>query len=204
MKRLLDIVVSLTGIVLLAPVWIVAACLVKLTSRGTVFFRQERIGREFRPFFIHKFRTMVPDAPRRGGQVTCASDPRITWIGRILRSTKIDELPQLINVLVGEMSLVGPRPEVRKYVEMFRADYEEILRVRPGITDPASIKFRHEAEILGRAADPEREYVERILPEKIRLAKDYVRQASFWYDIVLVLKTIHVVGRPETKAASGE
>lgn len=195
MKRLLDIAVALAGIVLFAPVWILAACLVKLTSRGPVFFRQERMGRAFRPFQIYKFRTMVPDAARRGGQITYASDPRITPIGRILRNTKIDELPQLFNVLAGDMSLVGPRPEVPKYVEMFRTDYEEVLRVRPGITDPASIKFRHEAEILGRAADPEKEYVERILPEKLRLAKDYVRQASLWYDIVLVMKTIHVLGK---------
>ena len=123
--------------------------------------------------------------------MTFGADPRITPLGRVLRATKIDELPQLINVLVGDMSLVGPRPEVRKYVEMFREDYEEVLRVRPGITDPASIKFRHEAEILGLAADPEREYVERILPEKIRLAKEYVRRSSFWYDVTLIFKTVH-------------
>ena len=105
---------------------------------------------------------------------------------------------------LGDMSLVGPRPEVRKYVEMFRADYEEVLRVRPGITDPASIKFRHEAELLGRAADPEKEYVERILPEKIRLAKEYVRHSSFWLDFMIILKTIHVVGRPEAKTDGSE
>jgi lipopolysaccharide/colanic/teichoic acid biosynthesis glycosyltransferase len=109
--------------------------------------------------------------------------------------TKIDELPQLINVLVGDMSLVGPRPEVRKYVEMFRNDYEEILRVRPGITDPASIKYRNEAEILGRAADPEKEYVCRILPEKIRLAKEYARNSSLGLDLMILLKTMHVVAR---------
>jgi len=127
--------------------------------------------------------------------VTFGADPRITRLGRFLRATKIDELPQLLNVLVGNMSLVGPRPEVRKYVEMFRTDYEEVLRVRPGISDPASIRFRHEAEILGRAADPEKEYVEQILPEKIRLAKDYVRRSSFWYDVTLLVKTALAVGR---------
>jgi lipopolysaccharide/colanic/teichoic acid biosynthesis glycosyltransferase len=179
---------------LLAPLLVAVALLVRLTSSGPVFFRQERMGRGFRPFQICKFRSMVTDAPRKGSPVTFGADPRITRVGRFLRAAKIDELPQLINVLVGDMSLVGPRPEVPRYVEMFRADYEEILRVRPGITDPASIKFRHEAEILGRAADPEREYVERILPEKIRLAKDYVRQSSFWYDMTLIFKTALAVG----------
>ena len=138
---------------------------------------------------------MVQDAPRKGSLVTFGADPRITPVGRFLRATKIDELPQLINVLLGDMSLVGPRPEVRKYVEMFRDDYAEILRVRPGITDPASIKYRNEAEILGRAEDPEKEYIERILPEKIRLAKEYVRNSSLWLDFMIILKTIRVVGR---------
>jgi lipopolysaccharide/colanic/teichoic acid biosynthesis glycosyltransferase len=173
---------------------LLVACAIKLTSRGPVFFRQERIGRGFRPFRIYKFRSMVQDGPKRGSLVTFGNDPRITSVGRFLRASKIDELPQLINVLLGDMSLVGPRPEVRKYVEMFHTDFQDVLRVRPGITDPASIKFRHEAEILGRAQDPEREYVEHILPEKIRLAKDYVRNASVWRDFVIMLKTIRVLG----------
>ena len=126
--------------------------------------------------------------------MTFGADARITPLGRFLRAAKIDELPQLINVVWGDMSLVGPRPEVHKYVEMFREDYAEILRVRPGITDPASIKFRHEAEILGGAADPEKEYVERILPEKIRLAKRYVETSSLWLDFLIILETLHVVG----------
>jgi lipopolysaccharide/colanic/teichoic acid biosynthesis glycosyltransferase len=197
MKRTLDIVLSLAGILLLAPVWIVAAALVKVTSRGPIFFRQERIGRDFRPFRILKFRSMVQDAPKQGSLVTFGADPRITKVGRFLRATKIDELPQLFNVLLGDMSLVGPRPEVRKYVEMFHDDYTEILRVRPGITDPASIKYRNEAAILGRAADPEKEYVERVLPEKIHLGKEYARNASLWLDFITILRTLHVVGRPE-------
>jgi lipopolysaccharide/colanic/teichoic acid biosynthesis glycosyltransferase len=206
MKRLLDFLVAAAGILVLVVPGLVVACLIKLTSPGPVFFRQERIGRHFRPFCIYKFRSMVQDAPAKGSQVTVGADPRITTVGRFLRATKIDELPQLINVLVGDMSLVGPRPEVRKYVEMFREDYEEVLRVRPGITDPASIKYRNEAEILGQAADPEKEYVERILPEKIRLAKEYAARSSFWYDVLILLKTIHVVGRPhkaEAPATSG-
>jgi len=193
MKRFLDIVVSLVGIILLSPLWVVAACLVKLTSRGPVFFRQERMGRQFRPFFIYKFRSMVQDAPKQGSLVTFGADPRITPVGHILRATKIDELPQLINVLKGEMSLVGPRPEVRKYVEMFRADYEEILRVRPGITDPASVKYRNEAEILGQAEDPEKEYVTHVLPEKIRLAKEYARRPTLGQDMMILFKTLLAV-----------
>jgi len=131
-KRTFDVTVALLGLLLLSPVLIVAALLIKLDSRGPVFFRQERIGRGFRPFLIYKFRTMVQDAPRKGGPITFGEDSRITRVGRFLRKTKIDEIPQLINVLKGEMSFVGPRPEVRKYVELFRRDYEEILKIRPG------------------------------------------------------------------------
>jgi lipopolysaccharide/colanic/teichoic acid biosynthesis glycosyltransferase len=192
-KRLFDILAAGIGFVLLLPVLLPAAILVKLTSRGPALFRQERMGRGGRPFFILKFRTMVADAPRLGSQITAGADPRITKIGKILRKTKIDELPQLINVLRGEMSLVGPRPEVRKYVEMFAADYEEILRVRPGITDLASIKYRDEAAVLGAASDPDRAYVEVVLPEKIRLAKEYVRRQSFFLDIRIIFGTIFSV-----------
>jgi lipopolysaccharide/colanic/teichoic acid biosynthesis glycosyltransferase len=133
---------------------------------------------------------MVEDASRIGGSITFGVDPRITRVGRALRKTKIDELPQLINVLRGEMSFVGPRPEVRQYVELFRQDYEEILKVLPGITDLASLRYRHEAEILGRCEKPEEEYVKRVLPEKIRLAKEYVRRSSLLLDITLIFKTI--------------
>jgi len=190
MKRLLDIIAALVGLLLLFVPGLLAAAIIRMTSPGPVFFRQERIGRRFRPFRIYKFRTMVRDAPRQGGQITCGNDPRITWIGRLLRKTKVDELPQLLNVLKGDMSLVGPRPEVRKYVEMFRVDYAEILEVRPGITDPASIKYRHEADVLGQAADPEKEYVTRILPEKIRLAKEYARQPSLGQDVAIIFRTL--------------
>ncbi len=195
LKRLLDIAVATMGLVVCFLPGLLVAFLVKLTSRGPVFFRQERMGRAFRPFRIYKFRSMVQHAPQKGHLVTFGADPRITSLGRFLRASKIDELPQLINVLLGDMSLVGPRPEVRKYVEMFRDDYAEILRVRPGITDLASIKYRNEAEILGQAEDPEKEYVEQVLPEKIRLAKEYVRNPSLWLDFLIILKTIHIVGR---------
>jgi len=190
MKRTLDVLIASVALVALSPLLLLVALAVKLTSPGPVFFRQQRVGRNFRPFWILKFRTMVADAPRLGGPITCGDDPRITRIGRILRKTKLDELPQLINVLKGDMSLVGPRPEVPKYVEMFRRDYEEILSVRPGITDLASIKYRDESTILGLAEDPEREYRERVLPEKIALAKQYVHQASLWTDIKIIFGTL--------------
>jgi lipopolysaccharide/colanic/teichoic acid biosynthesis glycosyltransferase len=201
-KRSFDILVAATSLLILSPLLLIVALLVRTTSPGPVFFRQERIGRGFRPFRIYKFRSMVQDAPRQGSQVTFGADPRITRVGRFLRATKIDELPQLINVLVGDMSLVGPRPEVRKYVEMFHNDYADVLRVRPGITDPASIKYRHEAEILGRCDNPEKEYIERILPEKIRLGKEYAERPSLWLDLVIILKTLHVIGRPERVRAT--
>jgi len=189
-KRGFDFLVALAGLIVLAPLLLVVALAVKFTSRGPVLLRQERVGREFRPFRINKFRTMVIDAPRRGGLLTAGDhDPRITGVGLLLRKTKVDELPQLWNVLVGEMSLVGPRPEVPRYVEMFRRDYEEVLSVRPGITDIASIKYRDEASLLGAADDPEKLYVEEILPDKIALAKEYIARQTFWLDLKLIWRT---------------
>jgi lipopolysaccharide/colanic/teichoic acid biosynthesis glycosyltransferase len=189
-KRAFDIVAASLGLVVLSPLLLLVALLIKLDSGGPVFFRQERIGRRFRPFLIYKFRTMVQEAPRQGGPITFGADPRITRTGRILRKTKVDELPQLINVLRGEMSMVGPRPEVREYVELFREDYVDILRVLPGITDLASLTYRHEAEILGRSEDPEAEYIRRVLPEKIRLAKEHVKRSSLRFDLTLIFKTL--------------
>src|SRR5215467_1164572 len=189
-KRSFDLVVSLLALIALSPVFAITALLIKIDSKGPVFFRQERIGKGLRNFFIWKFRTMVADAPLKGGQLTVGEDPRITRIGRILRKTKIDELPQLINVLRGEMSLVGPRPEVPRYVALFRSDYEQILRVPPGITDLASLKYRDESSVLSRAADPEQEYLTRVLPDKIALAKEYARRSSLTFDLSLILKTV--------------
>ena len=194
-KQAFDIVVAFVGLLFLSPLLLLVALLIKIDSQGPVFFRQERIGRGFQPFRIYKFRTMVQDASRKGGSITFGVDPRITRVGWVLRKTKIDELPQLINVLRGEMSFVGPRPEVREYVELFRQDYGEILKVLPGITDLASVKYRHEAEILGRSEHPEQEYVRRVLPEKIRLAKDYVRRSSFLFDIMVIFKTLLMLFR---------
>jgi lipopolysaccharide/colanic/teichoic acid biosynthesis glycosyltransferase len=189
-KRAFDIIAALLGLILLSPLLLLVSLLIKLDSPGPALFRQERIGKGFRPFRIYKFRTMVHDGPRRGGPITFGADPRITRLGRVLRQTKIDELPQLINVLRGEMSFVGPRPEVRPYVELFREDYEEILQVLPGITDLASVQYRDEAELLGRFENPEAAYIGHILPNKIKLAKDYVRRSSLFFDITLILKTL--------------
>jgi lipopolysaccharide/colanic/teichoic acid biosynthesis glycosyltransferase len=188
-KRTLDIPASLVGLLLLSPLFALIALAIKLDSKGPVFFCQERVGQGLRRFVIYKFRTMVKDAPQRGGQITASEDPRLTPVGQILRKSKIDELPQLINVLRGEMSLVGPRPEVPRYVDLFRRDYQEILRLPPGITDLASLKYRDESAILQLAADPEREYITRLLPDKIALAKEYVRRSSFCFDVVLICKT---------------
>ena len=190
MKRTFDVIVSTLGLLILLPILLFISLLIKLTSRGSVLFQQERIGRDFRPFLIYKFRTMVADAPRLGGQLTAGEDPRVTRVGRLLRKTKLDELPQLFNVLRGDMSLVGPRPEVRRYVEMFRRDYEQILKARPGITDLASLRYRNESEILGRATNAEEEYVKNILPEKIRLNKEYLGSSSLLYDLGLIAKTV--------------
>lgn len=189
-KRTFDIVVSLLGIIVLLPLWCVVAVAIKLDSPGPVFFTQERIGRGFRPFFIYKFRTMVESAQHQGGSITADGDVRITRVGRFLRKTKIDELPQLINVLRGEMSFVGPRPEVAQYVEIYPQDYAEILAVRPGITDLASLRYRDEEGVLGKAQNPEEEYVSRILPEKIGLAKEYIRKSSFVLDLTLIARTV--------------
>jgi lipopolysaccharide/colanic/teichoic acid biosynthesis glycosyltransferase len=190
MKRIFDITTASVGLVLLSPLLLLVCLLIKLDSPGPALFLQERIGRGFRPFRIYKFRTMVQDAAGKGGLITFGGDRRITRIGRVLRATKIDELPQLMNILRGEMSFVGPRPEVPRYVELFREDYAEILKVLPGITDLASLQYRNEAEILGQCENPEEAYVTRVLPEKIRLAKEYLNRSSLRFDVTLILKTV--------------
>lgn len=195
LKRLLDISLSSVALLLLSPILVLAAIAVKLGSTGPVLFRQTRMGKDFKPFQILKFRTMVVDAAKHGGQITAESDPRITRIGHLLRKTKIDELPQLLNVLSGSMSLVGPRPEVPKYVEMFREDYRTILAARPGITDPASIIYRNESSILAQSTDPEQTYISEILPHKIELAKQYVGSISLPQDVKIVLQTFYAVLR---------
>jgi lipopolysaccharide/colanic/teichoic acid biosynthesis glycosyltransferase len=195
MKRALDIVLAACGLIVLAPLLAVAAALIAIDSRGPVLFTQARVGRRFRPFLIYKLRTMRVD-DGGGRPISVGGDPRITRVGRVLRRTKIDELPQLVNVIKGDMSLVGPRPELARYVEMFRDDYAEILEARPGLTDLASIKYRDEAALLASASDPEAEYVERILPDKIRLGREYVRRSSVLFDLQLIVRTVFHLARP--------
>jgi len=189
-KRAFDILVSVAGLIVLLPLLLLVATAIKLDSSGPVFFRQWRVGRKFRRFGIYKFRTMIDDAFDRGLPITVGRDSRITRVGKILRKTKIDELPQLLNVLKGDMSLVGPRPEVPRYVELFRPDYEHILKVRPGLTDLASLKYSDEASILGQSANPEGDYVARLLPDKIRLANEYIQRSSLLFDAKLIVETI--------------
>ena len=189
-KRTFDVLASAAGLVVAGPLLLLAAIAIRLDSPGGVLFVQQRVGRHFEPFGIYKFRTMVADAERRGGPITSGADPRITRVGRLLRATKLDELPQLFNVLKGDMSLVGPRPEVPKYVEMFRDDYEVVLSVRPGLTDPASVKYRDESALLAASGEPERTYVEVVLPDKIALARQYVSEASFSGDLTLLVRTL--------------
>jgi lipopolysaccharide/colanic/teichoic acid biosynthesis glycosyltransferase len=199
-KRTFDIIVSFLGLVVMTPLLLLLAVVIKLDSPGPIFFRQERIGRGFRPFFIFKFRTMVQNLSDQGRLITVGDDPRVTRVGRLLRKSKFDELPQLINVLKGDMSLVGPRPEVRRYVELFRKDYEQILKVRPGITDLASLKYHDEASVLERFENPEAEYCNRILPDKISLSKEYVNKSSFLYDLALIVKTFpKIFGRSSAR-----
>jgi lipopolysaccharide/colanic/teichoic acid biosynthesis glycosyltransferase len=202
MKRLFDIAAAATGLIVLCPLFAIIAVLIKWDSDGPVFFRQSRIGRHFRPFFIYKFRTMKSHATTTGALLTVGNDPRITRVGRWLRRAKLDELPQLINVLTGDMSLVGPRPEVERYVRLFRSEYAEILQVRPGITDLASLKYRGESALLARSLKPEEEYVTRILPDKLRLAQQYVRELSLGRDVVLIARTLAAVVRPADSAGS--
>ncbi len=189
-KRFIDIILSLTGLIIFAPFFLVIAVLIKKEDGGSVFFRQVRVGQNGRPFKIYKFRTMVENAERLGAKVTKEDDPRITEIGKFLRKYKIDELPQLINVLKGEMSLVGPRPEVPKYVELFKEDYKEILKVKPGITDYASLEYKDENKLLKGAENPEEIYIKEILPVKIKYYKRYIKDISFITDIKLIIKTI--------------
>jgi len=190
LKRIVDIILIIPGLIILSPVFLIIMLSIKITDKGPVFFRQERVGYRGKPFNILKFRTMVVGAEKMGGQLTVGNDKRITGIGSLLRKTKLDELPQLINILKGEMSLVGPRPEVPKYVSMYTDKQRIVLELMPGITDPASIQFRNESEILARADNPEDVYIKNIMPEKIRLNLEYARDASLITDMKIVLRTI--------------
>jgi lipopolysaccharide/colanic/teichoic acid biosynthesis glycosyltransferase len=188
--RIFDTLVALAGLIVLAPLMLVVALAIALTSKGPVFFQQERVGLGGRPFRIIKFRTMRVDAERLGGPLTVGHDPRITPMGAFLRASKLDELPQLINVVRGEMALVGPRPEVPRYVALYSAEQRRVLEVRPGITDPASIQYRDESAILAAAADPERWYVEEVMPHKLAINLAYLRRRTLPSDVGVIFATI--------------
>lgn len=189
MKRLFDIIASGTGLIILAPLFFILAVWIKLDSKGPVFYRQVRVGKDNKDFRIFKFRSMRVGSDK-GSLVTIGGhDPRITKSGYFIRKFKLDELPQLINVFIGDMSLVGPRPEVRHYVDYWTPEQMHVLDVRPGITDPASIKFRNENELMEKAEDPEKYYIEVIMQEKLKLYLEYVDNHSFWGDIQLIFQT---------------
>jgi lipopolysaccharide/colanic/teichoic acid biosynthesis glycosyltransferase len=194
-KRALDLAVSAPALIALSPALLVIAALVKAGSPGPVFYAQERVGRRGRPFRLYKFRTMVTDADKSGPAVTSSGDARITPLGRTLRKWKLDELPQLWNVVRGDMSLVGPRPEVRKYTDIFRDDYSEILEISPGITDYAALEYRDEEEVLARYPDAEEAYTSVVLPEKIALYRQYLREMGVRSDLKIIFRTIREVIR---------
>lgn len=189
MKRAFDIVASGLGLIILSPLFAVLAIWIKADSPGPVFYRQIRVGKNNRDFRLFKFRSMRPDSDKLGLITVGGHDPRVTRSGYYIRKYKFDELPQLINVFIGDMSLVGPRPEVRKYVEMYTADQMRVLSVRPGITSLASIRYRNENDILAAADDPDRAYIEQVMPDKIAIDLEYVGRASLWNDICLIFST---------------
>ncbi len=193
MKRLFDVIASGFGLIVLSPLFIILAIWIKLDSKGPLFYRQVRVGYKNKDFRIFKFRSMRVGADK-GSLVTIGGhDPRVTRSGYFIRKFKFDELPQLINVFVGDMSLVGPRPEVRHYVDYWTPEQMHVLDVRPGITDPASIKFRNENELMEKAENPEKHYIEVIMQEKIKLYLEYVKKHGFWYDLGLIFKTFEVI-----------
>jgi len=201
LKRSFDILISVAGLFALLPFFLLVAVWIKVDSRGPVWYRGLRIGRGGMPFRIFKFRTMVVNADKLGGPSTSDDDPRITRVGRFLRKYKLDELPQLVNVLKGEMSFVGPRPEVQMYVDLYSEEEKVILSVRPGITDWASLWNPDEGAILAGSPDPEKTYREEIRPQKIRLQLEYVRRRSLGVDLQIMLKTLAVVlSRAESPA----
>ena len=195
LKRLFDVAASAAGLLLLAPLLLAIAVWIRLDSPGPVFFRQERVGLRGQPFRIFKFRSMRAD--NAGPQITVGADARITRSGRFIRAYKLDELPQLLNVLLGDMSIVGPRPEVPSYVALYPATVRvEVLSVRPGMTDWASVQYRSESALLAQSPDPERTYVETVLPAKLALCQQYVRERSLLLDLKIIAMTLGILLKP--------
>lgn len=188
-KRIFDVISSFTALVLFSPVFIILSIWIVLDSRGGIFYRQVRVGKNGKEFGLLKFRSMRPNADK-SGQLTVGNDSRVTKVGRLIRRFKLDEVPQLINILKGEMSVVGPRPEVPKYVAMYSVNQRQVLTVLPGLTDYASIEYLDEQKVLGAAADPEKTYIEEVMPAKLALNLKYIEDQSFWLDIKLIFRTI--------------
>lgn len=195
MKRAFDIIASGLGLIALSPLFVILAVWIKSDSKGPVFYRQTRVGRNNKDFRLFKFRSMRPDSDRLGLITVGGHDPRVTRSGYYIRKYKLDELPQLINVFLGDMSLVGPRPEVRKYVDMYTPEQMHVLDVRPGITSLASIRYRNENDILAAADDPDRAYTERVMPDKIAIDLEYVAKSSLLTDIRLIFSTFREILR---------
>lgn len=189
-KRLFDVLASGIGIIILSPVLLIIALRIKTGSDGPVFFKQVRVGKDGKEFEILKFRTMVVNAEKLGRQITVGADSRITKVGGFLRKYKLDELPQLFNVFKGDMSLVGPRPEVPRYVKMYTEEQRKVLSVKPGITDLASIRYRDENELLGKAENPDEFYINTIMPDKLALNMEYIKKSNVFYDIYIIIETI--------------
>lgn len=189
-KRIFDFVVSLIGVIILSPILLIVAIAIKIDSKGDILFLQKRVGRKGKPFYIYKFRTMVTDAEKLGKQITVGKDNRITKVGAFLRKYKIDELPQLLNVVKGDMSLVGPRPEVPRYVELYTKEERKVLDIRPGITDLASLRYKDENDILGKVENPEEYYINVIMKDKLKLNLEYIEKSNIVFDISLIFKTI--------------
>jgi lipopolysaccharide/colanic/teichoic acid biosynthesis glycosyltransferase len=190
MKRIFDFTLSLIAIIILLPLFILIALLIVLTSKGGPFYLQTRIGKGGKPFKIIKFRTMYKDSDKKGLLTVGKKDPRVTHIGHFLRKTKLDELPQLFNILFGHMSFVGPRPEVPKYVNLYNERQRQVLSVRPGLTDYASLEYINESEILAQAENPEQYYIEHVMPAKLELNLKYIQDQSFTTDLIIIFKTI--------------
>ena len=190
MLRILDFVLSLFGLIILGPVFLFLAIWIKFDSNGSIFYVQKRVGRNNIDFGLYKFRSMKPDAEKHGLLTVGGRDPRITNSGYFIRKYKLDELPQLLNVLIGEMSIVGPRPEVRKYVNYYSSKQLEILKIRPGITDLASIKYKNENEILGKSIDPEKTYIQEIMPHKLELNREFIDKPTIIKYFLIIFRTI--------------
>lgn len=193
MKRLFDIIASGLGLIVLSPLFVILAIWIKTDSKGPVFYRQTRVGRGNKDFQLYKFRSMRPDSDKLGLITVGGRDPRVTRSGYYIRKYKLDEFPQLINVFIGDMSLVGPRPEVRKYVDMYTTEQMRVLSVRPGITSLASIRYRNENDILAATDDPDRCYIEQVMPDKIAIDLEYVDRATLWNDIKLIFSTFREI-----------